>query len=95
MNRWAQKIFNRLEWPDLLKVFQSRAVQVNGTVKDLSAKEPQSQLVLPRIPAEDLQLRKNVMEYLAGRLVHNELSSYPLRVGVKSLIFFFTVLDGL
>lgn len=73
MNRWTQRIFNRLEWPDLLKVFQSQAVHVKDTVNDpvndTSANESQSQLMLPKVPKENLRATKNIVKYLAGRLV--------------------------
>ena len=65
LNRWAQKTFNRLEWPDLLKVFLPRTISVQDTSMD----ESQSQLILPKIPAENLQLTEKIMEYLGGRLV--------------------------
>ena len=76
LNRWAQKTFNRLEWPGLLKVFQPTAVQGNDSVKDTSANKPQSRLILPKIPAENLRLKNKVVEYLAGRLVPEEWVVY-------------------
>lgn len=94
LNRWAQKIFNRLEWPDLLKVFQ-RAAQVKDTGTDTTATKSQSQLVLPKIPAENLRLTEKIMEYLAGRLVPKYFDSCTLRVGVYSLTLVLIVLGGL
>ena len=65
----------------------------NDTVKDTSANEPPSRLILPKVPAEKLRLREKIMEYLAGRLVPEEYESY-LRVGVYSLMLVVIVLDG-
>ena len=91
LNRWAQKTFNRLEWPDLLKVFLPRTV----SARDTSVDESQSQLILPKIPTENLQLTEKIMEYLGGRSVPKDLEPYTLKVGIYSLMPFLIVLGGL
>lgn len=87
LNRWAQKIFNRLEWPDLLKVFRTVSVQDRRP-------QSQSQLLLPKFPAENLQPTEKIMEYLGGRLVPKDFEPYTLKVGIYSLMPFFIVLGG-
>lgn len=91
LNRWAQKTFNRLEWPDLLEVFRPQEVQAKDTLKDTSANEPQSQFLLPKIHPP---VSERVMSYLAGRLVPKDSNSYTLRVEVYSLILVLVVLGG-
>lgn len=94
LNRWAQKTFNRLEWPALVEVFQPQPFQKVEAVKEQLKNRVQSQLVLPEVHADNLRLTEKVLEYLAGRLVPEDFTSYTLRDRACSLIFLHVLLGG-
>lgn len=73
INRWAQRVFSRLEWPYISLAFQNHANPPNGI--ELTKRRPQ--LVLPnvwgfphRLPGKEVPLNTwPLLNHLAGRFV--------------------------